>query len=106
MGTKRNGGTQLAVWSSGRQRINVETAQEKANRYLSEAEAELFGKETVENSRSARIPAKGRFGEAMTFNEVGKKMHVSAEYTRRLCHAALAKLRNAADDGLLESALL
>lgn len=85
---------------------NVETAQEKANRYLSEAEAELFGKETVENSRSARIPAKGRFGEAMTFNEVGKKMHVSAEYTRRLCHAALAKLRNAADDGLLESALL
>jgi len=50
--------------------------------------------------------AKGRFGEAMTFTEVGKKMQVSAEYTRRLCHKALNKLQQAAEDGTLEPALL
>eukprot|EP00536_Pseudo-nitzschia_multiseries_P010925 jgi/Psemu1/307754/fgenesh1_kg.351_\ len=48
----------------------------------------------------------GRFGEAMTFTEVGKKMQVSAEYTRRLCHKALGKLQQAAEDGTLEPALL
>jgi RNA polymerase sigma factor (sigma-70 family) len=56
---------------------------------------------------SAAAPvAKGRFGEAMTFTEVGKKMQVSAEYTRRLCHKALNKLQQAAEDGTLEPACL
>ena len=50
--------------------------------------------------------AKGRWGEAMTFTEVGKRMEVSAEYTRKLCHRALNKLKEAAEDGRLEPALL
>ena len=38
----------------------------------------------------------------MSFVDVGKRMKVSAEYTRRLCHRALDKLRSAADEGRLE----
>ena len=79
-----------------------ETVQMKANRYLMEAEQELFGNKPVKSE----IPSKGRFGEAMTFNEVGKKMQVSAEYGRKLCHAAIAKLKRAAEEGHLEPALL
>lgn len=61
----------------------------------------------VKAAAAAAAPlAKGRFGEAMTFTEVGKKMQVSAEYTRRLCHKALNKLQQAAEDGTLEPALL
>jgi DNA-directed RNA polymerase sigma subunit (sigma70/sigma32) len=78
-----------------------ESPQAKANRYLAEAEKELFG-----SNEQTKIEKRGRFGEAMTFNEVGKKMQVSAEYTRKLCHAALKKLRQAAEEGHLEPALL
>jgi DNA-directed RNA polymerase sigma subunit (sigma70/sigma32) len=49
---------------------------------------------------------KGKWGEAMSFVEVGKRMEISAEYGRRLTHAALEKLRRAADEGTLEPALL
>lgn len=92
------------------------TPQQRANQFLAEAEEKLFGsastttvaasslKTTMEPSPS--LPAKGRFGEAMSFHEVGKKMKVSAEYGRKLCHAGLAKLRQAAEDGRLELALL
>jgi RNA polymerase sigma factor (sigma-70 family) len=80
-----------------------ETSQAKANRYLAEAEEELFAAPAVAQSE---MTAKGRWGEAMTFNEVGKKMKVSAEYGRRLCHAALGKLRTAAEDGHLKTSLL
>jgi RNA polymerase sigma factor (sigma-70 family) len=86
---------------------NVESRQEKANRYAMEAEADLFfDKEPVKSVQQRDLPAKGKFGEEMTFNEVGKRMQVSAEYGRRLCHAALAKLRHAAEEGILEPALL
>ena len=61
--------------------------------YLARAEEEIFG-------------SGGRWGEAMSFVEVGKRMHVSAEYGRRLCHAALAKLKQAAEDGNLSPSLL
>ena len=48
-------------------------------------------------------PAKGgRWGEAMSFAEVGRNMAVSAEYGRRLCGQALRKLQDAADEGRLE----
>lgn len=80
---------------------NLETRKEKANRYLMEAEVALFESKPTES-----VPKKGRFGEAMTFNEVGNKMQVSAEYGRKLCHKALAKLQEAAEDGRLEPALL
>lgn len=63
--------------------------------YLGEAEEELFGSTT-----------KGKWGEAMSFTEVGKHMSISAEYGRRLCHKALDKLKQAAADGQLEPALL
>lgn len=82
-----------------------------ANKYLAEAEEQLFGaaKSTIAKaatSEASSLPSKGRFGEAMSFNEVGKNMKVSAEYGRRLCHAGLEKLRKAAADGRLEPALL
>lgn len=62
---------------------------------------------TPKKQKAAAAPVKpGRFGEAMTFTEVGKKMQVSAEYTRRLCHKALNKLQQAAEDGTLEPVFL
>ena len=80
-----------------------ETAEQKANRYLAEVEEELFGQTPASQPT---MVAKGRWGEAMSFTEVGKQMKVSAEYGRRLCHAALKKLQQAAEEGKLEPALL
>lgn len=82
-----------------------ETNEARAKRYLAEAEEELFGAKPAAKAQPELVK-KGRFGEAMTFNEVGKKMQVSAEYGRRLCHKALSKLQQAAADGHLEPALL
>lgn len=67
--------------------------------YLARAEKELFGS-------SSTSTAGGRWGEAMSFTEVGQRMQVSAEYGRKLCHAALAKLRRAAEDGNLSPSML
>ena len=78
--------------------------------YLAETEMELFGSTTKPQkkpkSTNDHLVVKGKWGEAMSFNDVGKQMQVSAEYGRRLCHAALQKLRRAVDDGKLEPALL
>lgn len=70
--------------------------------YLADAEAQLF----KSDSDQPKLPVRGKWGEAMSFVEVGKHMQVSAEYGRKLCHAALDKLRRAADEGTLEPALL
>jgi len=112
-----------------------ESLQDRANRQFKKMEDQLFGPSAVTtalpqtskvslarpqakttspkssedklSTKSHPAPSlKGRFGEAMTFTEVGKKMQVSAEYTRRLCHKALKKLQQAAEDGTLEPALL
>ncbi len=100
-----------------------ESMQDRANRQFMEMQDHLFGPSAVATQASLAKPKakavvasvetgqstpvqKGRFGEAMTFTEVGKKMQVSAEYTRRLCHKALAKLQQAAEEGTLEPALL
>jgi predicted DNA-binding protein (UPF0251 family) len=48
----------------------------------------------------------GKWGEAMSFSEVGAQMHVSAEYGRRLVHRALKKLQLAVAEGTLELAAL
>ena len=48
----------------------------------------------------------GRWGEAMSFKEVGGHMRVSAEYGRRLCASALRKLQDAAEEGRLDPAML
>ena len=72
--------------------------------YLGEAEKKIFGSSS--SYTASEIPAGGRWGESMSFVEVGKRMQVSAEYCRRLCHAALGKLRQAAEEGALEPALL
>jgi len=79
--------------------------------YLAEAEDEIFGPEGILSSSSVvrqkkTPPQQGRWGEAMSFTEVGKHMSISAEYGRRLCQAALKKLRAAAEEGKLEPALL
>ena len=46
------------------------------------------------------------WGEAMSFNEVGEQMRVSAEYGRRLCAGALKKLTKAVEEGHLDPAML
>ena len=53
------------------------------------------------NGNMSGPPVQGKWGEAMSFVEVGQRMQVSAEYGRRLCHTALDKLRRAAQDGSL-----
>lgn len=68
--------------------------------YLRDAEAELF------HDNIMLAPKGGRWGEAMSFVEVGLHMHISAEYGRRLCHAALDKLRRAAAEGAIEATML
>lgn len=89
---------------SWRYGLMSEAAQEAVARdYLSEAEELVFGQATPAKKE---MVVKGKWGEAMSFVEVGKHMQVSAEYGRRLCHAALQKLRNAAEEGVLEPALL
>jgi RNA polymerase sigma factor (sigma-70 family) len=108
-------------WRYGLLQDQDETPEERANRQFLEMEEQLFGNSpmsatTTAESVNARqkeyfkpsaIPtAKGRWGEAMTFTEVGKRMEVSAEYTRKLCKRAIDKLRQAAEDGKLETALL
>jgi RNA polymerase sigma factor (sigma-70 family) len=107
-------------WRYGLLEDKMESPEERANRQFSEMEDQLFGNSPVAASVAvvsnptptmkapvAVIPAaKGRWGEAMTFTEVGKRMKVSAEHTRKLCHRALKKLQEAAADGRLEPALL
>lgn len=112
-----------------------ESMQDKANRQFKDMQDQLFGPSAMAatNASTTKVSlarpkakttetkpraskqltavataptAKGRFGEAMTFTEVGKKMQVSAEYTRRLCHKAINKLQQAAEDGAIEPALL
>ncbi|CAJ1949771.1 unnamed protein product [Cylindrotheca closterium] len=80
-----------------------ESPKQKANRYLAEMEEELFCQTPAAREK---MVTKGKWGEAMSFSEVGKHMKVSAEYGRRLCHAALKKLQQAAEEGKLEPALL
>lgn len=65
--------------------------------YLKQAEQHIFGEDAI---------TKGKWGEAMSFTEVGKQMKCSAEYGRKLCNKALEKLRQAADQGTLEPAFL
>jgi RNA polymerase sigma factor (sigma-70 family) len=90
--------------------------------YEAEAEVELFGESSysvsstsIVNQESHKIESKqklaplpigGRWGEAMSFAEIGKQMQVSAEYGRRLCSSALKKLKHAAEEGRLDPALL
>jgi len=85
---------------SWRYGLTTEETRRPYRDYLGEAEKELFGKS------SPAPPTKGKWGEAMSFTEVGKHMSVSAEYGRRLCHKALEKLQRAAEEGQLEPALL
>lgn len=81
--------------------------------YEAEAEKDLFGPNGIlsaggiEMSKPSRHQTKGgRWGEAMSFAEVGEQMRVSAEYGRRLCSRALKKLQMAAEEGRLDPALL
>ena len=78
------------------------TKSKTQNNYLARAEQELYGA----SSSTSPSSSGGRWGEAMSFNEVGQRMQVSAEYGRRLCHAALKKLQRAAEDGNLSPSLL
>ena len=57
-------------------------------------------------ARRKPVPVGGRWGEAMSFSEIGHQMQISAEYGRRLCSSALKKLKQAADDGRLDPSAL
>merc|ERR1712232_513381 len=85
--------------------------------YEAEAEEDLFGPNGILSAggmdmskpmyaRSRHQTKGGRWGEAMSFAEVGEQMRVSAEYGRRLCSSALKKLQMAAEEGRLDPALL
>jgi len=103
--------------------------------FEAEAEEALFGKSSILFSTSASseqqdvVPIKlnpphkdikrkskpatdnyfikqGRWGEAMTFQEVARHMEISKEYGRRLCTQALDKLRQAAQNGQLQPDLI
>lgn len=82
---------------------NTSKGTKSSRNYLAEAEEHLFPA-SHSTSTAGKIPAQGRWGEAMSFVEIGRKMKISAEYGRRLCHVALAKLRRAAEEGALEAA--
>merc|ERR1712176_1346462 len=96
--------------------FDSEKLEDEFSKYLRPKEMEalslrygLRNKELERGSifaKDGRTPQRGKSGEAMSFNEVGRSMSVSAEYGRRLVHNALAKLRKAADDGHLEAAFL
>jgi RNA polymerase sigma factor (sigma-70 family) len=85
--------------------------------YLAQAELELFGTTSIlDNEHLSKykkgqalpkqqplaFPTKGKWGEAMSFTDVGKQMKISGEYGRKLCHAAIHKLRRAVEEGMLE----
>ena len=74
----------------------------KQKDYLAEAVEDIFGS----NGILTPIKKKGKWGEALSFKEVGVQMAISAEYGRRLCGKALEKLRCAAEDGRLDPAVV
>ena len=94
---------------SWRYGLNKSTSGTQAGKepkdYVAGAEEYLFG-DGEDTSNQSSLPVRGKWGEDMSFVEVGKRMKVSAEYGRRLCHKALEKLRQAAEEGALEPALL
>ncbi len=92
------------LFPEGYQRKQPPQKQQRSKTdYLAKVEAELF---CSEQDPQQQLVVGGKWGEAMSFTEVGKHMQVSAEYGRKLCHAALEKLRRAAEEGRLEPALL
>lgn len=97
-------------WRYGLQTAPEDGTLKPFRDYLQEAEDELFGPKGI-LTPSATVPKKkpsakkvvqGKWGEAMSFTEVGNQMSISAEYGRRLCHTALKKLQAAAEAGTLE----
>ena len=64
----------------------------------------------TQDSEARALPespvSQGRWGEAMSFVEIGKRMHVSAEYCRKLCHKAVSKLQLAHEEGHLEPIMM
>jgi RNA polymerase sigma factor (sigma-70 family) len=95
----------------------VEYLRDTLSRYLRPKEMEAlswrYGLRTTEGASKNRsykmakdAPVPGKWGEAMSFVEVGKQMKVSAEYCRRLCHGAIGKLRRAAEEGIISPSLL
>lgn len=97
----------------------VDKASQQFRDYEAEMEEDLFGSQGIlkmfdveadvqrpQMKQKPEIQQKGRWGEAMSFKEVGSQMAVSAEYGRRLCSQALKKLKRAAEEGHLSPALL
>lgn len=82
--------------------------QETLQKFLRPKEVEALSwryglvRDYVAEAEAAILGDGGKWGEAMSFSQVGQKMQVSAEYGRKLCHRALEKLRAAAEQGALE----
>lgn len=82
--------------------------QETLQKFLRPKEVEALSwryglvRDYVAEAEAAILGDGGKWGEAMSFTQVGQKMQVSAEYGRKLCHRALEKLRAAAEQGALE----
>mmetsp|Transcript_32427 Transcript_32427/g.37540 ORF Transcript_32427/g.37540 Transcript_32427/m.37540 type:complete len:649 (+) Transcript_32427:64-2010(+) len=97
--------TITAQMSSGSSLEAVTSAMQTENAKLSKRTRKVKTTETT-YAVAAAPPQMGRWGEAMSFQEIGKHMAISAEYGRRLTAAALEKLQRAAEDGQLEPDLL
>jgi DNA-directed RNA polymerase sigma subunit (sigma70/sigma32) len=87
------------------------TASAAAMRSVTSINTSAFDKPqvkvSVKKQQQKQQPSKGgRWGEAMSFSEVGEQMRVSAEYGRRLCSSALKKLTKAVEEGQLDPAML
>lgn len=85
---------------------NISSTKETLSRFLGPREVEAISWRYGLNTNDDPSFPGGKWGESMSFAQVGKQMQVSAEYGRRLCHKALNKLRAAAEEGSLEPALL
>lgn len=90
--------------------IDLEHVRNELAKFLRPKEMEAlswrYGLTHDEKWGTKAMVVRGKWGEAMSFDEVGKRMHVSAEYGRRLTKRAIDKLRLAHQEGRLEPSLL
>ena len=98
--------TDLATSVSSEPVIETEYLKSTLSQFLRPREIEAISWRYGLNRQEQSLSTGRSSGEAMTFAEVGAQMKVSAEYGRRLCHAALTKLQRAASEGQLELGLL
>jgi len=92
----------MVVEKGARTQLSRSNKKSKATSVRITTKSSELAMETSSSSSLESLPKGGKWGEAMSFAEVGREMAVSAEYGRRLCRRALNKLKKAAEEGRLE----